>query len=223
MDMVIGFGAVPSAEVRDSAGRDAKPSATSESTARMGTLQRCFLLFMTCLPIFDDEIQPDSLRRNMSKNKRAELAFMRTLVDRVNLPQDQRARILSRRAGDQQTTGRAASHRRHLTRSFFVVILVASAADEIRRVIDATSADVSCLLRIGAKRTGPIDHVPCHARCDDSVGSDSFLHPVLQRREHVEGVRTGTTNAMVYAGGHKEPEELGNLLILIVTVRIDIL
>src|SRR5947209_3883329 len=120
------------------------------------------------------------------------------------------------------TTGRAASHRRHLTRSFFVVILVASAADEIRRVIDATSADVSCLLRIGAKRTGPIDHVPCHVQCDDSVGSDSFLPPVLQRREHVEGVRTGTTNAMVYAGCHKEPEELGNLLILIADVRIDI-
>src|SRR5438128_8128555 len=76
MDMVIGFGAVPSAEVRASAGRDAKPSATSESTARMGTLQRCFLLFMTCLPIFDDEIQPDSLRRNISKNKRAELALV---------------------------------------------------------------------------------------------------------------------------------------------------
>src|SRR2546426_2759493 len=73
MDMVIGFGAVPSAEVRASAGRDAKPSATNESTARMGTLQRCFLLFMTCLPIFDDEIQPDSLRRNISRKQKSRI------------------------------------------------------------------------------------------------------------------------------------------------------
>src|SRR2546426_12099001 len=113
---------------------------------------------------------------------------MRTLVDRVHLPQDQRARILSRRAGDQQTTGRAASHRRHLTRSFFVVILVASAADEIRCVIDSTSAYVSRLLRIGAKRTGLINHVPCHVRCDDTVVTVYVLHTVLQRSTHLSSL-----------------------------------
>jgi len=49
-------------------------------------------------------------------------------------------------------------------------------------------------------------------RSDDSIGRDSLLDPVRQRREHIEIVRTRTTTAMVYAGRHEESGELQRIL-----------
>ncbi len=55
-------------------------------------------------------------------------------------------------------------------------------------------------------------HIPREVRSDDSIGRDSLLDPVRQRREHIEIVRTRTTTAMVYAGRHEESGELQRIL-----------
>src|SRR5439155_395549 len=74
--------------------------------------------------------------------------------------------------------------------SFLVVAIQSAPADEIRGIVDAAAADILRLARIGAKRTGAIDHSPRHVRSDDSIGCDSALDPVLQGPEHIEVVRT---------------------------------
>src|SRR5207245_1419351 len=63
-------------------------------------------------------------------------------------------------------------------------------ADEVLGLVDATGALVSCHLRIRAERTRP-DHFSFRRlRRDDLRGRLALLSPLLERRRHVELIRT---------------------------------
>ena len=103
-------------------------------------------------------------------------------------------------------------HTRPLEQSFLVIAIQGAPADEIRGIIDAAAADILRLSRIRAEGTCAIYHIPREVRSDDSIGRDSSLHPVLQGPEHIEGVRTSATAAMMYARRHEESGELQRIL-----------
>ena len=87
-----------------------------------------------------------------------------------------------------------------------------SAAFEIDRIVGVALALVDRDLGIRAERTQPVDHAVDGVRCDDPVRCDAALHPLLQRRLHVEGVRAWSAAAVRHAWRHEQSVEALDIL-----------
>src|SRR5688572_27914480 len=80
---------------------------------------------------------------------------------------------------------------------------------EVLRGVDAAASHVARRLRKRAQRPGPIDDAAGGMRSNDARWSNAALDPLLESRQHVEGVRAGTVAlAVVHPGRHEQLQEL---------------
>ena len=86
------------------------------------------------------------------------------------------------------------------------------AALEIRHIVGVALAFVDRNLGIRAQRTQPIDHAVDGVRCDNLVRCNAALHPLLQRRLHVEGVGAWSATAVGHAWRHEQSIEALDIL-----------
>src|SRR6266705_6032096 len=86
-------------------------------------------------------------------------------------------------------------------------LLARRPALEVRRIVGAAGAGVDSHLGIDAQRTRTVHYPRRGMRCDDAMGRLAFLDPILQRSQHVEGVRAGSAGAMLHPGHHEQAEE----------------
>ena len=78
---------------------------------------------------------------------------------------------------------------------------------KLAAIVDVAASRVARDLRVRAERTRAIHLAVDGVRGDDTRRRDAALHPILQRREHVERVRAGPAAAVVHSGHEVRPQE----------------
>src|ERR1700741_1345132 len=97
-------------------------------------------------------------------------------------------------------------------------LLARHAALEVRSVVRAARAGEHGDSRIDAERTRAVDHAAGQVRGNDAIGGLALLDPLLERGEHVEGVRPGAARAVLHAGNHEQAEEVVDALACVLPV-----
>src|SRR5258706_4698336 len=85
-------------------------------------------------------------------------------------------------------------------------------ADEVRRVVRAAGARVDSQLRVRAEGTRAIHTATRGVRRENAIGRLPLLHPLLERRDHVEVVRTVAAGAMPHPRRHEQPVAILHVL-----------
>src|ERR1700722_4124773 len=83
-------------------------------------------------------------------------------------------------------------------------------AGEVRCLVDAAAAFITCDLRVGTKGPGTIGLPFRLMRSDDTVGRFSLFDPLFDDGHLVKSVGTFATRAVSHARHHKEPDPVGS-------------
>src|SRR6266850_8534291 len=80
-----------------------------------------------------------------------------------------------------------------------VMVSSARLAREVRSLVGAAASLIDGNLRVRTERTRAVRFSVAHLRRDDRVGRLALLHPLLERADHVERVRSLAAAAVAHA------------------------